>query len=139
MGRDDWPTEEVLAQAAAQAAKNDPVLVALDAVFPADPLYQQICAELGEQGEVLLRMLLVKDLYQWSEQQTAEQVEDSLALRWFCRLGMRPAPTTIPISQAANQVSEDFLEALVNRVERARERAQSSEGRRRPEFRKRWR
>jgi IS5 family transposase len=145
MKRKPSPAAKALAQAAAQAAETDPVLKELDAVLDADPLYQQVCAKLdrleGEAkgGEVLLRMLLIQHLYTWSEQETAEQVEDSLVLRWFCRLGMHPAPTTRSMSQAAGQVSAVELEALANRVEQARERAQQSEGRLRPTYRQRWR
>jgi transposase len=103
----------MFAQTAVQAAETDPVLKELDT----DALYQQVCAKLdrlgGETtaGEVLLRVLLVQSLYNWSAQQTAEQMADSLVLRWFCRLGMQPA----------------------------RERAKSSEGRLRPTYRERWR
>jgi len=98
MERNPSPADEVLAQAAGRAAENDPLLNKVDADLEADPLYQQVCAKLDglkgarPLGEVLLRMLLVKHLYAWSEQQTAEQVQDSLVLRWFCRLGMQPAP-----------------------------------------------
>jgi IS5 family transposase len=145
MKRKPSPADEVLAQAAVQAAETDPVLSELDGVLDADPLYQQVCAKLdrleGEaiSGEVLLRMLLVKHLYAWSEQQTAEQVKDSLALRWFCRLGIQPAPTARNVSQGASQVPVAMLEAIANRVEQAVERAQKSEGRLRPTYRQRWR
>jgi IS5 family transposase len=139
------PAEQVLAQAAVQAVKTDPVLSELDAVLDTDPLYQQVCAKLDrlEQeavaGEVRLRMLLVKSLYGWSEQQTAEQVADSLVLRWFCRLGMRSAPSASSVRQGLDQVPVVELEALANRVEDAAERAQMSEGRLRPTYRERWR
>jgi transposase len=129
----------------AQAAETDPVLCELEGVLDADPLYQQVCAKLdrltGEAmlGEVLLRMLLVKYLYGWSEQQTAEQVADSLVLRWFCRLGMQPAPQAKSVGQGQDQVSVVELEALANRVEQATERAKTSEGRLRPTYRERWR
>ncbi len=145
MERHPSPADEVLAQAAARAAETDPVLSELDGVLDADPLYQQVCAKLdrleGEAraGEVLLRVLLVKYLYEWSEQQTAEQVQDSLVLRWFCRLGMQPAPTASNVSQGAGQVPVATLEALANRVEQATERAKESEGRLRPLHRQRWR
>ncbi len=145
MERKPSPADEVLAQAAARAAETDPVLSELDGALDADPLYQQVCAKLdglrgGEAtGEVLLRMLLVKYLYDWSEQQTAEQVQDSLVLRWFCRLGMQPAPTANSVSQGAGQVPIATLEALANRVEQATERAKRSEGRLRPLHRQRWR
>ena len=84
-------------------------------------------------------MLLIKYLYEWSEQQTAEQVADSLVLRWFCRLGMRSAPSASSVRQGLDQVPVVELEALANRVEDAAERAQMSEGRLRPTYRERWR
>lgn len=140
------PAVEMLAQAAAQAVETDPVLSELDRVLDADPLYQQVCVKLDglgtgatSPGEVLLRLLLVKYLYDWSEQQTAEQVEDSLMLGWFCRLGLQQAPSESLVSQAAGQVSVAELEALANRVEQASERAKKSEGRLRPTYRQRWR
>jgi len=145
MERTPSPADEVLAQAAVRAAETDPVLNELDAVLDADPLYQQVCAKLDglrratPPGEVLLRMLLIKHLYDWNEQQTAEQVQDSLVLRWFCRLGMQPAPTANSVSQGAGQVSVATLSELANRVEQAVERAKSSEGRLRPTYRERWR
>jgi transposase len=129
----------------AQAAETDPVLCELDGVLEADPLYQQVCAKLdrltGEamRAEVLLRMLLVKYLYGWSEQQTAEQVADSLVLRWFCHLGMQSAPSATSVRQGLDQVSVVELEALANRVDQATERAKTSEGRLRPTYRERWR
>jgi len=145
MERRPSPADEVLAQAAVRAAETDPVLSELDGVLDADPLYQQVCAKLdrlkGEAraGEVLLRVLLVKYLYDWSEQQTVEQVQDSLVLRWFCRLGMQPAPPANSVSRGAGQVSVATLEALANRVKQAKERAKASEGRLRPTYRERWR
>jgi hypothetical protein len=145
MKRKSSPADQVLAQAAVQAVETDPVLCELDAVLDADPLYQQVCAQLDRleeeavAGEVLLRMLLVKYLYKWSEQQTAEQVADSLVLRWFCRLGMRSAPSATSVRQGLDRVSVAELEALANRVEHATERAQQSEGRLRPTHRQRWR
>jgi len=117
----------------------------LDTVLDADPLYQQACAKLdgldaeATSGEVLLRLLLVKHLYDWSDQQIAEQVQDSLVLRWFSRLGLQLAPTISSVRQAAGHVSVAELEALANRVKQANERAQKSEGRRRPTYRQRWR
>jgi hypothetical protein len=137
--------DQVLAQAAVQAVETDPVLCELDAVLDADTLYQQLCAKLDRleeeavSGEVLLRMLLVKYLYGWNEQQTAEQLEDSLVLRWFCRLGMQSAPSATSVRQGLDQVSVGDLGALASRVEHARERAQQSEGRLRPTYRQRWR
>lgn len=145
MPRTPSPEEEMLAQAAAQAAQTDPVLHELDAVLETDPLYQQVCAQVERSegatlpGEVVVRLLLVKYLYEWSDQQLAEQVADSLALRWFCRLGLQRAPTASRVSQEAAQVPEATLKALANQVPHAKERAKKSEGRQRPQQRQRWR
>jgi len=152
MERKGREAEEVFAQVLPRAAESDPVLMELAEALDEDPLYEQVCAELDRrkprprrlgwrttQGEVLLRMLLVAYLYDWSAQETAEQVQDSLVLRWFCRLGLQPAPTESHVSQAAGQVAVAVLEALVNRVEQAKERAKKSEGRLRPTYRQRWR
>src|SRR6266700_7126538 len=131
MKRNSFPANKM----PTQAAETDPVLCELDGVLDADPLYQQICAQLdhlaGESisGEVLLRMLLVKHVYGWSEQQTAEQVADSLALRWFCRVGMQSAPSSESVRLGLDQVSVRELEVLANLVEQANERAQKSAGR----------
>jgi transposase, IS5 family len=37
-------------------------------------------------------MLIVKHLHQWSYQETEEQVDQNLILRWFCRLYWAPVP-----------------------------------------------
>jgi transposase len=145
MKRKPSPADRVLAQAAVQAVETDPVLSELDAVLDADALYQQLCAKLDRleeeavSGEMLLRMLLVKYLYGWNEQQTAEQLEDSLVLRWFCRLGMQSAPSATSVRQGLDQIAVGNLETLANRVEHATERAQQSEGRLRPTYQQRWR
>jgi IS5 family transposase len=145
MPRKSSPEDEIFAQAAAQAAQTDPVLHELDAVLETEPLYQQVCAQVERAegatlpGEVLVRLLLVKHLYAWSDQQIVEQVTDSLALRWFCRLGLQPAPTESLVSWGAAQVSAATLKALANRVPHAQERANKSAGRLRPQQRARWR
>ena len=145
MPRKSSPEEEMFAQAAAQAAQTDPVLHELDAVLETEPLYQQVCAQMERAegatlpGAVLVRLLLVKHLYAWSDQQIAEQVADSLALRWFCRLGLQPAPTASSVSRGAAQVPTATLEALASGVPHAQERASKSAGRLRPQQRARWR
>ena len=145
MPRTPSPEDEMFAQAAAQAAQTDPVLHDLDTLLDRDPLSQQVGRQLDQvggtplPGEVLLRILLVKYLYTWSDQQIAEQVADSLALRWFCRLGLQRAPTASRVSQGAAQVPTATLEALISQVPHAKERASKSAGRLRPQLRARWR
>jgi hypothetical protein len=41
---------------------------------------------------VILRLLVVQHLYDWSHAQTEHFVGDSLVLRQFCRLGLDAVP-----------------------------------------------
>ena len=67
--------------------------------------------------EAILRLLVVKRLYQWSYEETEHFVGDSLVLRQFCRLYLQPVPddTTLIRWAKLNYVqccSESWLFAL---------------------------
>src|SRR2546422_10738172 len=77
----------------------DAVLKKLDHLLDDDELYQQVRADFGKRYrwtlvhgrhstpvEVLLRLLILKHLYQWSYKELEGRVKDSLVLRWFCRV-----------------------------------------------------
>src|SRR5215470_16388703 len=119
----------------AQAAETDPVLCELDGVLDANPLYQQVCAKLGGlagaslPAEVLLRMLLVKHVYGWSEQQTAEQVADSLVLRWFCRVAFHEVPDGSHLWRWAQTLRPETVHALNDRVVQLAKQARVTKGR----------
>ena len=104
---DRYETEDVFARVPRMAQRIDPVLKHLDRLLEDDELYQQIRADFGHRFrftlvhgrhstpvEVLLRMLILKHLYQWSYQETEEQVDQKLILRWFCRLYWARCPMT---------------------------------------------
>src|SRR5438309_11992006 len=76
---DRYETEDVFARVPRMAQRIDPVLKHLDTLLEDDELYQQIRADFGQRYrftlvhgrhstpvEVLLRMLILKHLYQWS-------------------------------------------------------------------------
>jgi IS5 family transposase len=78
-------------------ARIDPVLVQLDRLLDDDELYQAVRADFGRRYrrtlvfgrpstpvEALLRMLLLKHLFDWSYQETEDRVDESLVFRWFC-------------------------------------------------------
>jgi IS5 family transposase len=92
---DRYPSEDVFARVPDVATQTDPVLRRLDLLLEDDELYQQVREDLGKRYrwtvvhgrhstpvEVILRMLICKQLYQWSYRQTEERVKDSLVLRW---------------------------------------------------------
>ena len=77
----------------------EPELAALDRLLDDDELFSRIKADLSKRRpnserlgrrstpvEVILRMLIVRRLYDWSFEATERNVSDSLVLRQFCRL-----------------------------------------------------
>ena len=71
--------------------------------------------------EVILRMLVVKRLYNWSYEQTERFVSDSIVLRQFCRLYLESAPDDTTLIRWANTISPETIVALNDRaVELAR-------------------
>src|SRR6266545_1775086 len=83
----------------------EPELAGLDVLLDGDALFQAVEAEMGRRApnslrlgrhstpvEVVLRMLVVRRLYDWSYAATERFVGDSLVLCQFCRLGLHKAP-----------------------------------------------
>ena len=54
-------------------------------------------------------MLLLKHLFGWSYQETEDRVDESLVLRWFCRLFWEPAPDDTTLIRWANTLRPETL------------------------------
>ena len=80
---DRYTREDILAQVPDTARHTDPVLVQIDRLLDADGVFQQVRADLARRYprtacwgrpstpvEVILRMLAVKRLYNWSYEET---------------------------------------------------------------------
>src|SRR5438445_13897561 len=119
---DRYESEDVFARVPQMAQRIDPVLKQLDRLLDDDELYQQVRADFGQRYrftllhgrhstpvEVLLRMLILKHLYQWSYQETEEQVDQNLILRWFCRLYWAPVPDDTTLLRWANTLQPQTL------------------------------
>jgi transposase, IS5 family len=102
---DRYAEEDVFVRVPEVATQTDPVLKALDGLLDDDLLFTQVKADLVRRSprtagcgrhwapvEVILRMLVCKHLYQWSFQETEDRVNDSLVLRWFCRVYFEHVP-----------------------------------------------
>src|SRR5438876_3110834 len=124
------------------AQRIDPVLKALDQLLEDDALYQQVRADFGKRHqhtlvhgrhstpvEVLLRLLIVKHLHQWSYQDTEEQVDQNLILRWFCRLYWAPVPDDTTLIRWTNTLQPQTLHALNDRVVQLARQAKATRGR----------
>jgi IS5 family transposase len=66
--------------------------------------------------EVILRLLLVKHLYGWSDEETKKRVADSLVLRWFCHVSFQSVPTKATLIRWTHTLRKDSLHALNDRV-----------------------
>src|SRR5438132_10326289 len=134
---DRYDPEDVFARVPEVAAQTDPVLKELDRLLEDDQLYQQVRADLGKRYrftlvhgrhstpvEVILRMLLVKHLYQWSYRETEERVGDSLVLRWFCRVYFETVPDETTLLRWLHT-----LHALNDRVVQLAAQAKVTKGR----------
>ena len=109
--------------------ETDAVLTHIDNLLDDDVLFQALRADLARRFprtssfgrpstpvEVILRMLVVKHLYNWSYEQTEQWVSDSLVLRQFCRLYAQKAPDDTTLLRWANLIQPDTLQRLLDHV-----------------------
>jgi hypothetical protein len=66
--------------------------------------------------EVILRMLVVKRLYEWGYEETEPYVADSPALHQCCRVYLEPVPDDPTLLRWANLLGPATLAALNERV-----------------------
>src|SRR3979490_388471 len=107
----------------------EPELAELDRLLEDDQIFQQVKADLSrrrprttETGrpstpvEVILRLLVIQHLYDWSYAQTEHFAGDSLVLRQFCRLGLDPVPHHTTLMRWANLLQPETMHWLLDRV-----------------------
>ena len=107
----------------------EPELAALDRLLDEDDIFLPIKADfskrrpnssrLGRRStpvEVILRMLIVRRLYDWSFEATERNDSDSLILRQFCRLYLEAAPDDTTLIRWAKLIGPDTLEGLNERA-----------------------
>ena len=139
---DRYQAEDVFARVPQMAQRIDPILKEVDQLLDDDMLYQQVRADFGKRYrltlvhgrhstpvEVLLRMLIVKHLHGWSYQETEEQVDQNLILRWFCRLYWADVPDDSTLIRWANTLKPETLHALNDRVVVLARQARGTKGR----------
>jgi IS5 family transposase len=107
----------------------EPELAQLDRLLDDDEIFLRIKADfskrrpnserLGRRStpvEVILRMLIVRRLYDWSFEATERNVSDSLILRQFCRLYLEGAPDDTTLIRWAKLIGPETLESLNERA-----------------------
>jgi IS5 family transposase len=129
MLRDRYAPQDLFALVPAANLALDPVLARLDTLLDDDELYQRGRADLSTRHpqtatrgrrstpvEVILRLLVVKRLYGWSYGETERFVADSLVLRQFCRVYLRPVPDDTTLIRWAHLIGPDTVAALNDRA-----------------------
>jgi IS5 family transposase len=109
--------------------ERDAVLDQLDPLLDDDALFEAVKADLARRRprtlsrgrpstpvEVILRMLVVKHLYNWSYEQTECWVADSITLRQFCRVYLASVPDDTTLIKWANLLQPETLEQLLTHI-----------------------
>ena len=107
----------------------DPELVEISRILEDDELFQRIKHDLSQRYpktlvtgrnstpvEVILRLLAVKHLYDWSYENTIRFVNDSLVLRWFCRLYFHQICSDKTLLRWANLIQPETLKLFSERL-----------------------
>jgi len=129
MLRDRYEPQDLFALVPQLQLELDPVLAQLDQLLDDDELFARVRADLARRRphtatrgrhstpvEVILRLLVVKRLYDWSYEETERFVGDSLVLRQFCRLYLQPVPDDTTLIRWANLIGPDTVAALNDRA-----------------------
>jgi IS5 family transposase len=122
--------------------ERDEVLDELDRLLDDDELFQAVKNDLaqrypntGTRGrsstpvEVILRMLVVKHLYNWSYEQTEAFVADSITLRQFCRVYLNTVPDDTVLIKWANLIRPETLQRLLEHIVQMAHRSKVTRGR----------
>ena len=129
MLRDSYEEDKLFANILQLVPPMDFELAAIDQYLEDEELFQLIRADFSKRWqntmltgrnstpvEVVLRMLVVKRLYQYSYEDTVRIVNDSLTLRQFCRLYLNEAPDDKTIMRWNNLLRPETLEQFNERI-----------------------
>ena len=107
----------------------EPELAQLDGLLEDDALFAKVKADLSKRyrnsstlgrhstpAEVILRMLIVRRLYNWSYEATEHNVSDSLVLRQFTRVSLESVPDDTTLIRWVRLIGSQTLEELNQRV-----------------------
>jgi IS5 family transposase len=141
MLRERYPIDKLFDEIAAHFPKMDPVLAKIDGYLEDEELYQLVKDDLSKRRpksletgrnstpvEVVLRMLVVKRLYQYSYAETERYVSDSLVLRRFCRVYRHLVPDDTTLIRLANLIQPETLAKFNARIAELAVKVKVSQG-----------
>ena len=126
---DRHQTDNIFRRVPGLTIKMSPELAAIDQVLYDDELFCLIRSDLAHRypqterrgrkstpAEVILRMLAVKHLYDFSYEETEQHVSDSLVLRQFCRVYFHAVPDHTTLWRWAQLIQPATLVVLNDRL-----------------------
>ena len=129
MLRDKYEVDKFFLDIQGLTSAMEPELAQIDKVLDDEVIYQMVKGDLARRYpktqktgrkstpvEVILRILVVKHLYNLSYEKTEKAVKDSLVLRRFCRVYFETVPDDTTLIRWSNQIKPETLKALQERI-----------------------
>src|SRR6266567_5051610 len=123
------PFDDELAHMPEEATRSDFLLKRLDVLLDDDELLEHVRADLARRYrlttrhgrhstpvEVILRLIVLKDLFNWSFQQTEVQVGKTPMLLWFCRIGAAHVPDETTLLRWSHLIGPETMQQITQRV-----------------------
>lgn len=129
MLRDNYSSDKIFDEIVLLMPKMGPALAKIDQYLNDETLFDLVRSDLSKRRkktletgrnstpvEVILRMLVIKRLYQYSYEETERCVGDSLTLRQFCRVYLNPVPDDTTLIKWANLIQDKTLQQFNERI-----------------------
>lgn len=129
MLREHYPVDKLFEEVLGYVPNLSPELEKIDSYLGDEKLYRLIKKDLAQRRpkttqtgrnstpvDVILRMLVVKRLYDYSYEDTERQVSDSLRLRQFCHVYLNAVPDDTTLIRWSNLIKPKTLEKFNERI-----------------------
>ncbi len=126
---DKYEADNIFAKVPGLTLQLSPELAVIDQVLDDDELFNMMRHDLAQRRpktrtagrhstpvEVILRMLAVRHLFNWSYEGTEQTVSDSLVLRQFCRVYFHAVPDHTTLCKWARLIKPETLKAFNQRI-----------------------
>src|SRR6266702_504610 len=123
------PFDEELAHVPEEATRSDFLLKRLDELLDDDELLEHVRADCAQRYqlttqhgrhstpvEVILRLFVLKQFFNWGFEQTEKQVRKSPLLQWFCRTTQERVPDDTTLLRWVQLLRPETRQEITERV-----------------------
>jgi transposase, IS5 family len=123
------PFDEELAHVPEEATRSDFLLQRLDELPDDEDVLEHVRADLARRYrlttlhgrhstpvEVILRLFVLKQLFNWGFEPTEKQVRKSPLLQWFCRIADARVPDDTPLLRWVRLIQPETRQQITERV-----------------------